>query len=410
MPRKLRIFLEAPPGDGLRVAQDHFKQYIKPVLVASGVDWEFVQGRREGDIRSVVAEKIRKQRKGEVLDEDDFIEMQRRQNGIQEFDGTAGDIVIGRHTWKEYVRGIHEGWLGPLEAPTPPPVENPTPSGSTESENKIETLPGITIHSSPTESETPKAETPAEEKDKPVVRPPPVLPYIFPSEYRSVSLPATIPAEFDPTYPIPFPHILGFFNTYTRFRRFLTRRRLADSIGRDTAAIVLSTYRPFSATASIESGESSFIADEASPVSADEGNDPALSIKEEKSEISQALRHEEKDWVKSVFNPPTPKPDETETDSSSTNQVSEPESEKTWMSPLTTDPRIASRMRKAVLSPEDENRVKEIVVREEEIEGNIKGAMRWAWRWGMGTLPKSDEEKAEDMHKRNKMLEESYGD
>lgn len=35
MPRKLTVYLEAPPGDGLRNAQDHFTEYIKPVLAAS---------------------------------------------------------------------------------------------------------------------------------------------------------------------------------------------------------------------------------------------------------------------------------------------------------------------------------------------------------------------------------------
>jgi hypothetical protein len=30
--------------------------------------------------------------------------------------GPKGDLVIGRHTWKEYIRGLHEGWLGPLDA------------------------------------------------------------------------------------------------------------------------------------------------------------------------------------------------------------------------------------------------------------------------------------------------------
>ncbi|TGJ78125.1 hypothetical protein E0Z10_g10639, partial [Xylaria hypoxylon] len=30
MPRKLTIFLESPPADGLRVAQDHFTEYVKP--------------------------------------------------------------------------------------------------------------------------------------------------------------------------------------------------------------------------------------------------------------------------------------------------------------------------------------------------------------------------------------------
>ena len=62
MPRKLMVYIEAPPQDGLRLAQDHFKEYVKPVLVASGLDWDFVQGRKEGDVRAELAEDIRKHR------------------------------------------------------------------------------------------------------------------------------------------------------------------------------------------------------------------------------------------------------------------------------------------------------------------------------------------------------------
>lgn len=63
LPRRLTILLESPPGDGLRIAQDHFIEYVKPILNASGLDWEFVQGRQQGDVRAAVAEKIRRARR-----------------------------------------------------------------------------------------------------------------------------------------------------------------------------------------------------------------------------------------------------------------------------------------------------------------------------------------------------------
>ena len=62
MPRKLTVFLSAPPGDGLRYSQDYFVEYAKPILAASGLDWEYVQGRNQGDVRAVIAEKIRRVR------------------------------------------------------------------------------------------------------------------------------------------------------------------------------------------------------------------------------------------------------------------------------------------------------------------------------------------------------------
>ncbi len=126
MPRKLTIYLSAPPGDGLRTAQDHFTEYVKPILAASGLDWDYVQGRMQGDVRAVVAERMRKARRGwenepedasHIPTNDELVEMHRKTRNISEYDGVRGDVVIGRHTWKEYVRGLHEGWLGPLVAP-----------------------------------------------------------------------------------------------------------------------------------------------------------------------------------------------------------------------------------------------------------------------------------------------------
>ena len=45
------------------------------------------------------------------------MEALREKTGTSEFDGVAGDMVVGRHTWREYIRGSHEGWLGPVDAP-----------------------------------------------------------------------------------------------------------------------------------------------------------------------------------------------------------------------------------------------------------------------------------------------------
>ncbi|KAH0410131.1 hypothetical protein KCU90_g20153, partial [Aureobasidium melanogenum] len=70
MPRKMTIYLQAPPADGLRSAREHFYEYVKPVLVAGAMDWD-VEGRREGDLRFGAAEKIRRyRRKAEGIQDD----------------------------------------------------------------------------------------------------------------------------------------------------------------------------------------------------------------------------------------------------------------------------------------------------------------------------------------------------
>src|SRR5205814_2221229 len=99
-------------------------------------DWDVIEGRKEGDIRAQLAEKIRKLRKsGSGVETVDPVSEIRKRLNVKEYDGVKGDVVIGRHTWKEYMRGLHEGWLGPLEKPEPAPslsAERPSPSTDAE--------------------------------------------------------------------------------------------------------------------------------------------------------------------------------------------------------------------------------------------------------------------------------------
>jgi mitochondrial import inner membrane translocase subunit TIM54 len=363
MPRRLTIFLEGPPADGLRVAQEHFKEYVKPILVSSGLDWRFIQGRKEGDVRAALAEEIRKLRMpaDEVSDDEDITMRIRRQNGVKEFDGPQGDIVIGRHTWKEYIRGLHEGWLGPLTAPTICEPENRLEDSqskkSTNPDAQIETLPGITIVSKSDEQSLADGSSPAAAPEMPSDKvkksslPPP---FISTSAYSSAPTPTQLPPEFDPSVQIPLPHILGFLNTPTRLYRFLNRRHLADSIGRETAAIVLSTCRhyytpsPVQAPSSVSSDGSSGVVDEQFRM----------------AEQAIALISEEEDWHKSVH------------------KHTDGEPERTWLEGVVLDQRIASRMRRAELTQEDEKRAARIIVPEEEIEGWVKGSLRKLWRAG----------------------------
>jgi len=372
MPRKLTVFLEGAPTDGLRTAQDHFKEYVKPILVASGLDWEFIQGRKEGDVRAELAEKIRNQRlPAGQRTEEDLVAETRAKAGIQEFDGPRGDIVIGRHTWKEYVRGLHEGWLGPLTEPTKPVEEKLVVETDIEKreEEKIETLPGITIHESLKDSPEKQATDTPKPEEKPKKLPQPA-PFISTSDYNSAPTPPELPTEFDPSTPISFPHILGFLNTPKRLYRFLNRRVLADSIGRETAAIILSTYRPYHTTSNPTAEDASSFASEDNVSPGSEAQETAQT-----AEQQSALIAEEKEWHKS------------------TRKRVEGEPERTWLEPMVLDPRIAARMRRFELSAEDEARAKTIVVPEEEIEGWIKGGIRSLSRQGLRYLGFGKEKK-----------------
>ncbi|KND90253.1 Mitochondrial import inner membrane translocase subunit tim54 [Tolypocladium ophioglossoides CBS 100239] len=344
LPRKLTIYLEAPPGDGLRIAQDHFIEYVKPVLSASGLDWEFVQGRQQGDVRAAVAEKIRRsrmadERPGEEIAKTDetMIDDLRKKMGVPEYEGIKGDIVIGRHTWKEYMRGLHEGWLGPLDTPPQPEPVVVETKPATE-----EVIPGD-------EAAEKTEEKKEEKKDEKPSRPPQPRPHNTPEDYASASTPAHIPVEFSPSTPIPFPQRLGFSHTFVRLGRFLNRRKLADNIGREVAAACFAASREW---------------------------------READGQYEQQLVYEleEKDWPKSVWKDEAPPAAEEDS------KPAELPKEKIWALPMVVDSRVVQRMRRFEMRPEDEERAARIVVPEEEIEGWIKGSLRSMWRWGASSF------------------------
>ncbi|EEQ85613.2 mitochondrial import inner membrane translocase subunit tim54 [Blastomyces dermatitidis ER-3] len=366
--RKLTIFLAAPPGDGLRSAREYFKEYIKPILVAGALDYEVLEGRREGDIRAAVANRIRKTRRqageGQPIEEDEadnFLQQIRQNFGIEDEPVIKGDVVIGRHTWKEYIRGIHEGWLGPMDAPAPEPEASPNPEPSpinaaSPPANREDGSPTCSEQPQENKEAEPTPEKTPEEKKKEEKKPSgPTPAYIFPAAYPSQQLAPSIPQEIDAS-PVAFPHILGFLNTPIRIYRFVTQRYLADAIGRDVATIVLAaSTRPYAENN--DSVDYEFAAsatattDDASPSS------PSLSSSHQflskHYEQQTLLESEEQEWPKSVRK-----------------QKEHPDiKEREWLDDVVMDSRIASRMRRFDLPAEDEERAQRIGEGTEWIRG-----------------------------------------
>jgi import inner membrane translocase subunit TIM54 len=350
LPRRVTVYVSAPPADGLVPARDHFHEYVKPILVAAALDWDAIEGRREGDVRAGLAERIRKLRikKGEPCVEpleeglEESLEGLRQRAGVTDWEGVAGDIVIGRHTWKEYVRGLHEGWLGPLDPPTP--VAEPTPlefpvaqiEEPTPTSTPVSDAPGsepTVIHA--TDDASPQAlpntplpeegEKPKEEESKPKKRKQPP-PFIKPSEYENAILSRNCPQALGPVAVVPFPHLLGFFNFPIRMYRFLNRRQAADDIGRQTAAAVLGAYRPFE------------VAGETANLGGDDGESSA------QWEQQRLLAHEEADYHKTARD----------------RSKDEEGKERVWLDEMVLDARIAERMRRFVIDAEVEERANRI--------------------------------------------------
>ncbi|KAF2727551.1 hypothetical protein EJ04DRAFT_581944 [Polyplosphaeria fusca] len=328
MPRKLTVYLEAPPADGLVPARDHFHEHVKPILVAAALDWDAIEGRREGDVRAGLAEKIRRIRKktGEASQEpveadvEEIVDESRTRAGIPDWDGTRGDIVIGRHTWKEYVRGLHEGWLGPLDPPAQPQ----------EASDSISPLPIAPDDASPTlapDAPPPQEGEKAKEEDKDKAKKKKTQPAPFNTtvEYSDALGSPHLPQELGPTAIIPLPHLLGFLNFPIRIYRFLNKRQVADEVGRQTAAAVLASYRPFEGP-----GESHTLG-------ADDGDEAT------KWEQQRILEHEEPEWHKSARE-----------------RKDDDERERVWLDDMVIDARIGERMRRFMLTGEEERRANQL--------------------------------------------------
>lgn len=414
MPRTIAIFLSAPPGDGLRAAREHFHEYIKPILVAGALDWEVIEGRREGEVRAGLASKIRRIRRrsgehsadqGVEESAEDRLEEFRRGAETKAWDGIQGDLILGRHTWKEYVRGIHEGWLGPIDPPTAPEsaVQDPAallePSSvpmtsSSQPPAPSESLVNIIPNEAPqdyssTESDIlPQPEPPAQEPEKPPEKPPPKIsptpPYIVPRAYTTSSLSPETPSALPPTTVLPFPHLLGFLNTPIRIYRFLNRRHLADETGRLVATLVLaSNTRPFGTgrdfVTSTDPNDAS-----ASPAAPAEVIEASVAWEQEKM-----LVDEEAEWHKSAW---SPNPDDA------------PDRERPWQEKMTIDERIGARMMVFDLGQqEDEDRIRNAemaILAEDQKRGSwLHIVMEWLGLrkgggrkgWEMGLVGEEDE-------------------
>lgn len=298
-----------------------------------------------GEVRAKVAEGVRKRRRMQERgeEEEDVLEETRAKAGIKRAGAVQGDVVLGRHAWKEYVKGLHEGWLGPLDAP--PVIEEPAKVADDKA--RVDDVMGADDKQKTDEqvlklddvlkddAEKPAEEKKAEEEEKPA-KPLVTPPYILPSAYPSAQLPSSIPTTFDPTGPITFPHILGFLNTPIRFYRFVTRRHLADICGREAAAIALGAYsRPFYSTP-----------DPGATMASEEDVKMGLEADKEKGEIENELWGEEADWPKKYWK--------------------EEGLQGEWQEEVVTDARVSGRMRRFFFPPRVEREVAEVEERREE--------------------------------------------
>lgn len=123
-PRKITVYATRSPGDDdYDKALRYFKKYVKPVLVAAGVDWEVTNGTRHGGLARELQSKIMERRRKLIGLEPWMTEVEEvgknqfslsPQEELQrEIDG--GLVLVGRPALKEWAWAMREGWCKPLE-------------------------------------------------------------------------------------------------------------------------------------------------------------------------------------------------------------------------------------------------------------------------------------------------------
>jgi import inner membrane translocase subunit TIM54 len=185
-----------------------------------------------------------------------------------------------------------------------------------------------------------------EEKQEESKRPSPPYAYLSTTAYSTSSISPTIPQTLEPSAPIPHLHLLGFLKTPVRIYNYLNQRKLADDIGRQTAAVVLAAYRPYHQLDTFASSSSSDSNLGAVPVAArppegDAGKDTVVQTSQNWEQQS-VLAEEEPTWHKSVRKP------------------RKDDLERVWLDDIVIDPRIAERMCRFVLDPGEEARAQRI--------------------------------------------------
>ncbi|CCK73565.1 Tim22-complex subunit TIM54 NDAI_0G05820 [Naumovozyma dairenensis CBS 421] len=317
-PRKITVFIAPPPNDYLDTSLKIWRRYIKPVLYYAGLDYDVVEEDRQGVIRTKVASELRQLRlqlsekkngsiehKHDDDEESSTKEKQELKADPSEFLGVfykknkvaveiipddclvedpkmaGGVICIGRGAYKEYLTGLHEGLLGPLEEPAPvtePTIVDPTISNPVDDVSLVEqelqgnlddtirvvdtlndesSSPNLEdTNDSKNKEEKKEEKEEGEEKEKEKETAVIVKPFITSDKYSE----ATIPSELEqltngkfaikdpntnipillhqPLLMIPIPNLSGFTNMPRRIARFYQRREYASRVCSETYHLV----------------------------------------------------------------------------------------------------------------------------------------------------------------------------
>ncbi|KAF9315970.1 mitochondrial import inner membrane translocase subunit tim54 [Podila horticola] len=221
MPRKVTVYLTAPPGDGIHKTRHYFKQFVKPVFDAAALDYEVREGLSEGQIQAMVAADVRRRRRVAAGKISELTEEEQLKPIVPMKSVSDGIVVLGRIALGEVLQGYNDGCLQSLDDPEPIVVETKIVETTQETtpEPSTESTPVPSEASEPSESsetvvtptpEDTKASTEAKKEETKEEKPAP-LP--IPQDEAYFSVP---PTGLEPVGYIPFKNLTGFRNFHKK--------------------------------------------------------------------------------------------------------------------------------------------------------------------------------------------------
>ncbi|KAI8390330.1 inner membrane protein import complex subunit Tim54-domain-containing protein [Blakeslea trispora] len=226
-PRKVLVYISAPPGDSLEKSRNWFREYVKPVLVAGAIDYEVKEAKTEGQIESSIMQDIiqlrRQSSQQHKEDESETLISTRKpfpspvlkktsqedkEERLPEYDGI---LAIGRNAYREVLSGLSKG----CDADP----------------NKVEKVEVVAQ----------EANSDQTKEDQPLEQDVAVVDQI--EQEDSVDH-FSLPPKFSPVMYIPHVNIIGWSNIPYRLYMWYADYKRIEDVGSYVVAAVLNQTRP----------------------------------------------------------------------------------------------------------------------------------------------------------------------
>ncbi|KAI9278128.1 mitochondrial import inner membrane translocase subunit Tim54 [Sporodiniella umbellata] len=241
MPRKVLVYISAPPGDGLEKSRNWFREYIKPVLVAGAVDYEVKEASQPGQIETSVIEEVVKQRREDtapkLINETDmpkptnpFISSGGSKEIKMQESSISGILAVGRNAYREVLSGLSKGCEASL-------IEKKEEEKEGNKEEKTEEKVDIDGETNPQTKEDLFEPT-----DDPIVVEP--LTEDISIEEEAVPAVFSLPSKFSPVVYIPHTNIIGWSNIPYRIYMWFADYKRIEDVGEYVVAAVMNQTRP----------------------------------------------------------------------------------------------------------------------------------------------------------------------